>query len=70
MKRIKKELDYANSSKMKGVSAVLVDEENYFNFNLFIDGPEGSPYEGGVFTVNIDCNDNYPIKCPIIKFKT
>ena len=49
---------------------MLVDEENFFNWNLIMDGPPGSPYEGGKFTVNINCEDSYPNKCPKIKIIT
>ena len=37
---------------------------------MIIDGPAGTPYEGGKFVVNIDFSDNYPFKCPAMKFKT
>ena len=48
----------------------MVDQEDYSNFNLYIDGPKGSPYEGGVFTVNVQCSNDYPKKCPQIKMVT
>ena len=70
VKRLKKELDNINSDKMEGVRAALIDEDDFFNFNLLIDGPKGSPYEGGVFTVNVNCSDNYPNKCPKVKVMT
>jgi len=39
-------------------------------WNVSIPGPKGSPYEGGKFVVNLDYTDNYPFKCPKIKFVT
>ena len=33
-------------------------------------GPEGSHYEGGKFVISVDFSDNYPFKCPVMKFKT
>ena len=35
-----------------------------------INGPPGSPYEGGVFTLKITITDDYPNKPPLIEFVT
>ena len=35
-----------------------------------ISGPKGTPYEGGVFVIDIDLSDNYPFKPPKMKFDT
>ena len=35
-----------------------------------IEGPSGSPYEGGKFVVEADFTDNYPFKPPSCKFIT
>ena len=40
------------------------------NWNVKLPGPEGSPYAGGTFVINIDFSDNYPFKCPKILFVT
>ena len=39
-------------------------------WNITIDGPEGTPFIGGKFVVNLDFTDNYPFKPPKIKFVT
>ena len=39
-------------------------------WHVIIDGPDGSPFVGGKFTVSIDFQDNYPFKCPNVKFLT
>ena len=52
-----------------GAEITLVND-NIVVWDVIIDGPEGTPYEGGKFVVNIDFSDNYPFKCPAMKFKT
>lgn len=42
--------------------------ENKRNFNLLICGPTDSPYENGLFEINIKLNDEYPLKAPNITF--
>ena len=39
-------------------------------WDVIIDGPEGTPFIGGKFTVNLNFTDNYPFKPPKIKFMT
>ena len=35
-----------------------------------ISGPKGTPYEGGIFVIDIDLSDGYPMKPPKMKFDT
>lgn len=42
--------------------------ENKRDFNLLICGPEGSPYENGLFEINIKLVGNYPLDPPKITF--
>ena len=68
-KRLAKELGDASNDPIKGVEIKIVNDQ-ITNWDVVIDGPEGTPYQGGKFVVNIDFNDNYPFKCPNMKFKT
>ncbi len=54
---------------IEGVTIELVGD-NLTNWNAKILGPQDTPYEGGVFIVNIDFSDNYPFKAPKVLFKT
>lgn len=35
-----------------------------------MEGPKGTPYENGVFTLDMKFPDSYPFKAPTVKFKT
>lgn len=58
-----------NSDPVPGVTIDLV-QDSIVNWNVKIQGPAGTPYEGGTFIVNVDFSDNYPFKCPNMKFVT
>lgn len=45
-------------------------EDNLFKWHLALKAPEGSPYEGGTFLVEISFPNNYPIKPPDLKVIT
>ena len=45
-------------------------EADVMIWNIYIDGPEGTPFVGGRFCVNLNFTDNYPFKPPKIKFTT
>ena len=54
---------------MDGVE-ITPDENNMCLWTATFDGPEGTPYLGGKFRVLINFEDNYPFKCPKVKFLT
>ena len=58
-----------NGDPVPGVTIDLV-QDSIVNWNVKIQGPAGTPYEGGTFIVNVDFSDNYPFKCPNMKFVT
>ena len=45
-------------------------EIDYYNWNATITGPQQSPYENGIFNLEIRFPPNYPYKPPNITFKT
>lgn len=57
------------ATAIPGVEIQIVNDD-LFNWNLIVDGPEQTPFIGGKFVVNLDFNDNYPFKPPKIKFVT
>lgn len=67
-KRISVELNkLQNKQPIQGVT-VNTDGDNVTRWIVKIEGPAGSPYEGGILTLKIDFPDNYPHKAPIIAF--
>ena len=68
-KRLAKEMADMGVDPIPGASIALV-HDNIVNWDVTIDGPAGTPFEGGKFVVNIDFSNNYPFKCPVMKFKT
>lgn len=46
----------------------IEEEQNLFHWHGTLYGPEGTPYEGGKFLLDIVISDLYPNKPPLIKF--
>ena len=70
IKRLKSELKELTSSPPANCSAGPLDENNLFQWQGTIMGPEGSPYAGGIFYLRIDFTNDYPFKPPKINFLT
>ena len=51
-----------------GVVAGPASEENFFEWDAFIQGPEGSPYEFGVFSARLTFPLDYPLSPPKMRF--
>lgn len=69
-KRILREINELKTSPIDNCTAGPVDEKNIYLWNGTIIGPEGSPYEGGLFKLEIKFPLDYPFKPPTVTFIT
>lgn len=49
---------------------VLISEEDITNFTCLIDGPAGTPYFGGRFTIRCVLSKDFPVSPPKVFFVT
>ncbi|CAN7105203.1 unnamed protein product [Brassica rapa subsp. narinosa] len=62
MQRIEKEFKDMTSKDS-------VDSNDLFKWNAMIQGPDGSPYAGGMFSIDIKFLKNYPFQHPSLRLK-
>eukprot|EP01059_Diplonema_ambulator_P019295 TRINITY_DN3232_c0_g1_i1.p1 TRINITY_DN3232_c0_g1~~TRINITY_DN3232_c0_g1_i1.p1 ORF type:complete len:152 (+),score=24.11 TRINITY_DN3232_c0_g1_i1:18-473(+) len=68
-RRLGKELAELMKDPHEGIN-VAAAESDLFSWEAHVTGPVGSPYEGGIFTVDIAVPTEYPFKAPTFRFKT
>lgn len=56
------------SSPPDGITAGPVSEDNIFLWEALIQGPDGTPFEGGVFPAELKFPKDYPLNPPSMKF--
>ncbi|KAJ1747009.1 ubiquitin-conjugating enzyme E2 N [Coemansia sp. RSA 1822] len=68
-KRILKEIERIAKDPIPGINAQTV-EGNIRYFNVVMAGPSQSPYEGGLFKLELFLPEDYPMSPPKVRFLT
>ncbi|KAK0086135.1 hypothetical protein PV325_003717 [Microctonus aethiopoides] len=67
--RLQREINKLRENPPEGIACYQKDDQmNHLIATIL--GPIGSPYEGGVFKLEVEVDDNYPFEPPSIKFIT
>lgn len=61
--------NHQNPTAVPGISAAPA-EDNLRYFNVVIIGPEGSPYHGGAYKLELFLPEDYPMAAPKVRFLT
>ncbi|ODQ66434.1 hypothetical protein NADFUDRAFT_50354 [Nadsonia fulvescens var. elongata DSM 6958] len=70
VRRIVKELEEVKTDLASGITLNLINETDISHLKGTFQGPPGTPYEGGLFTIDIKIPNEYPFKPPVMKFDT
>lgn len=68
-KRLFQEYKHLTTDPPEGITAGPVNEDDLFVWEAMILGPEGTPYEGGVFPAELKFPRDYPLMPPTMKFQ-
>lgn len=69
LRRVDKEIRQCIQDKASNIKVHIVGE-NLTHLKGVFKGPEGTPYEGGTFVIDIHIPSNYPFQPPKMKFDT
>lgn len=67
-KRLFQEYKALLTAPPDGITAGPVNEEDLFVWEALIQGPEGTPFEGGIFPAELKFPKDYPLNPPKMKF--
>jgi len=67
-KRLFQEYKSLLTNPPDGITAGPVSEDDLFVWEALIQGPEGTPFEGGIFPAELKFPKDYPLNPPKMKF--
>jgi len=68
LKRLMAEYKQLTINAPDGILAGPVNEDNFFEWEALISGPEGTPFDGGVFVTRLTFPRDYPLSPPKMRF--
>lgn len=68
LRRLMTEYKQLTQNPPEGIVAGPADENNFFEWDCFITGPQGTCFENGVFTAKLTFSEDYPLSPPKMKF--
>ncbi|KAK8814055.1 hypothetical protein WA538_000406 [Blastocystis sp. DL] len=68
--RLLKDFEEMQNDPPYGISASPSNMEDLFVWDAMISGPDDSPWEGGMFALQLRFTDDYPSSPPIVRFLT
>lgn len=68
LRRLAKEYKELTRNAPDGILAGPIDDDNIFEWEAVVAGPEGTPYEGGLYTATLSFPKEYPNLPPKMKF--
>ncbi|KAI9360394.1 ubiquitin-conjugating enzyme E2G 2-like protein [Zopfochytrium polystomum] len=67
LKRLMTEYKELTVNPPEGITAGPISEDDFFLWEALISGPDGTPYEGGIFSATIKFPRDYPLSPPVMK---
>ncbi|ELU14345.1 hypothetical protein CAPTEDRAFT_220586 [Capitella teleta] len=68
-RRLRIELKTLRADPPEGIQAIPLDRQRC-HWQACITGPQGSPYQGGLFYLYVQIPNNYPMRPPVVRFIT
>ena len=67
--RLRGELKKLRENNVNGIR-LIANEDNLFEWTCILDGPDGTPYQGGTYVVKLRIPPDYPFHPPKAFFET
>ena len=67
-RRLLQEYKALTNNPPEGITAGPVSEDDLLYWEALIQGPEGTPFEGGIFPAELKFPKDYPLAPPTMKF--